>query len=437
MVLQQQTQARLWGKGVPGTQVQLTTGWNNQQYQTKVAADSLWEVRVNTPEASFTPYQISITGNGQTTRLDNILIGEVWLCGGQSNMEMPMKGYGEQPVADGIDEILRNAPALRSFKMERRSKSKPQFDAPGSWQTGNPNTLGDFSATGYYFGKYLQQVLNVPIGLLYCNWGGSTIEAWISPQVLEKSTEFRVPATDAEIKVPNQAPGVLYNGMIKPIEGYAMRGAIWYQGESNKDQYASYPEWFSLMHSDWENRWQNGSFPIYFCQIAPYSYGNSAETSSALFREAQLKISQTQPNTGMAVLMDTGEENCIHPADKKAAGQRLALQALGKTYDYQNLHYQSPEFEKAEFKDGKAYLSFVYAPAGMLPRGEAVVGLEIAGDDRNFVPAKGRIENGKLVVWAEEVVSPVAVRYLFHNYASGNLRATNGLPVSSFRTDNW
>ena len=225
--------------------------------------------------------------------------------------------------------------------------------------------------------------------------------------------------------------------MLNVVVGFPIRGAIWYQGEQNRKEYQEYPALFAAMQKDWQSRWNCGEFPIYFCQIAPYKYDGSDQTLTAFMREAQLKIAQTQPNTGIAILTDAGEENCIHPANKKLAGQRLALQALAKTYGYNELPCQSPEYKSVEFKNGKAYLTFQYVTQGILPSSGTVLGFEIAGEDKHFQPAQAIIEKGKVVVSGSTVANPVAVRYLFKNFAVGNLSGVNGLPVSSFRTDNW
>lgn len=436
MVLQQQSNVKLWGKAVPNKKVVIKTGWDNLKYETKAASDSLWSIRVATPNASYTPYDVTIK-SGETIRLKNVLIGEVWLAGGQSNMEMPLKGYYNQPVENSTEEVLTSNGAIRSYNMTRQSAITPQYHCEGKWLVASPNTLPDFSATGYYFAKYLQQILDVPVAILYCNWGGSSIEAWMSPEAVTPFKNFKLPKTKEELGRLNHSPAGLYHGMIKPIAGYNMRGAIWYQGESNRAQYDQYPEWFAAMHASWKNIWECGDLPIYFCQIAPYYYNESKGTEAALFREAQMKIAQNQQNTGIAILMDSGEEFCIHPANKKVAGQRLAMQALGKSYGFENLQYESPSYKSAEFKEQKAYLTFNEIPLGLSPQFSSIEGFEIAGSDRRFVPAKARLEGAKVVVWSEDVPEPVSVRYLFYNFAVGNLFGTNGLPVSSFRTDSW
>lgn len=438
MVFQQSANAPIWGKANPGNQIKVKTTWDNKSYSVKVEADSTWTVLVKTPEASFKPFEVLISDEKNKISLKNVLIGEVWLCGGQSNMEMPMKGFTNQPVDGAMDEILA-APnnTFRCFTLERQWSYNPQFNCNGKWEFASPTGTPNFTATGYFFGKYIQQVLNVPVGLLSINWGGSRIEAWMSREVLQSFSKVQLPEQNKEYKAKNLTPTYLFNGMLNTVIGFPIRGGIWYQGEQNRKEFQDYSALFAAMQKDWQTRWNCGEFPIYFCQIAPFKYEGSEQSLTAFMRETQLKIAQTQPKTGIAILTDAGDENCIHPANKKVAGQRLALQALAKTYGYKELSYQSPEYKSVEFKDGKAYLTFQYVSQGIIPFSGSVSGFEIAGEDKHFLPAQAIIEKGKVVVSSQTVANPIAVRYIFKNFAVGNLSGSNGLPVSSFRTDNW
>jgi sialate O-acetylesterase len=438
MVFQQSSNAPIWGKASPGNEIKVKTGWDNINYSVKVSADSIWKVWVKTPEASFKPYEVILSDKNSKIALKNVLIGEVWLCSGQSNMEMPMKGFINQPVDGAMAEILA-APnnAFRCFTLEKQWSYDPQFNCKGKWEFASPEGTPNFTATGYFFGKYIQQVLNVPVGLLNVTWGGSCIEAWMSRESLTSFSKIQLPEQNKEYKGKQHVPTYMYNGMLNTVIGFPIRGAIWYQGETNRNRFQLYPALFAAMQKDWQNRWNCGEFPIYFCQIAPYKYDGSDLTISALMREAQLQIAQNQPKTGIAILSDVGDENCIHPSNKKVAGQRLALQALAKTYNYKDLPYQSPEYKSVEFKDGKAYLTFQNAPQGIIPFSGPVTGFEIAGEDKHFESAVAMIEKGVVLVSSPVVANPVAVRYMFKNFAVGNLAGTNGLPVSSFRTDNW
>lgn len=436
MVLQQQSNVAIWGKAVPNKEVVVKTGWDNQTYRAKATSDSLWQVKVTTPVASFNEYTLSINSDKVVREIKGILIGEVWLCSGQSNMDMKMRGYISQPVTNSTQDIaLSSNNYLRCYTVDKVSSVKVKDNTKGSWLIASPNTTADFTATGYYFGRFLQQALNVPVGLLSCSWGGSSIEAWMSADAFGKFSSYELPASEADNTVKNKTPTVLFNGMLKSILGYGMRGAIWYQGETNRLDYKNYPALFESMHADWISQWGVGTFPIYFCQIAPYQYGQGS--NSAFMREAQLQIARNQPNTGMAVLSDAGEATCIHPANKQVAGERLAYIALGKTYGFDKFPCQSPELQAIRATVGKIIVRFDKAPDGISTFGNELTGFEIAGDDRKFYPAKAKIVQKTVELTAVEVPQPVAVRYGFKDFFKGSLYGVNGLPVSSFRSDDW
>jgi sialate O-acetylesterase len=436
MVLQQQTNVALWGKAVPNKTVVVKTSWNNKEYTVKVQPDSIWRIKVSTPTASYKAYSISFTCETRKT-INNVLIGEVWLCGGQSNMYMKMNGFSNQPVEGSFNEILNSENNyLRCYTSEVTRNVKLQYDCKGAWATAGPNSTGNFSATAYYYGKMLQNILHIPIGLVSCSVGGSGIETWMSPKALTPFKDKIIPLTPEDDKKNNMVPTVFYNGMLNAIAGFGIRGAIWYQGEANKFNPKEYIQLFAAMHKDWIENWKIGTFPIYFCQLAPYEYG--ANVNCAFMREAQSFIANNQPNTAMAVLSDTGEENCIHPSNKKVAGERLAVIALEKNYGYNKIPCQSPEYLSVEFKEERAFLKFKNAPLGTTPYLKEFDGFELAGADRKFYPAKAITDKaGFLSVSSEQVKEPIAVRYGFKNYFKGNLFGTNGLPVSSFRSDNW
>lgn len=227
MVLQQKSSVSLWGWAKMNSQVKLRTSWNGKSYAVQSDAAGYWRIQVATPEANYTPYSITIS-DGKAVVLKNILIGEVWLCSGQSNMEMPMKGFNNQPIEGGPEAIVfsRN-PGIRCFTLERASTLTPQDHCIGSWETACPETVPNFTATGYYFARLINQALNVPVGLVHSSWGGSSIESWMTPASLKNIPEKHIPVTDADIKTLNKTPTTLYNGMIHPILGYGIRGAIW------------------------------------------------------------------------------------------------------------------------------------------------------------------------------------------------------------------
>lgn len=439
MVLQQQTAVPVWGKAAPGARVTVKSGWDNKQYAATAATDSTWRVVVQTPAASKGSYQLTVAAGKERKVLKDVVMGEVWLCSGQSNMEMPMKGFPCQPILGGQDDIVRSTNSdIRCFTVKKNCSLAPQEDCKGGWELASPNTTSEFTATGYYFARLLQELLQIPVGIIHSSWGGSSIEAWIPRECFAAFPHIQMPAKQEDLKPANQVPTGLFNGMIQPILGFPVKGAIWYQGETNSGRYKEYPALFETMHREWNKRWGCGEFPIYFCQIAPYAEPEKA--GFAFIREAQMHIAQTQPRTAMAVLMDAGERSCIHPANKRVAGERLAYVALARDYGYQNLPYEAPVFKKADFKeDGKTVISFDKAGLGFTTFGQSLAGFEVAGEDRLFYPAKANINrnNRTIEVASDKVSRPVAVRYAFKGFIQGALFGSNGLPVSSFRSDNW
>jgi len=357
-------------------------------------------------------------------------------------MEMPMKGYdwkggGYEPIEDGPESIAASENfGIRCFTVGKRSKAAPQDDCTGVWKVANPQTTPNFTATGYFFARLIHQELNVPVGLIHTSLGGSRIEAWMTPGSLKDIPEKTIPVSDADIKDTIKTPTVLYNGMIHPIVGYGIRGAIWYQGESNVDEPDLYVKMFDEMVREWRNLWEMGEFPFYYCQIAPFNYGNKINT--AFFREAQTKGKTTTPNTGMAVLMDSDSPTGIHPPKKRDAGERLALWALAKTYGMDRV-YRSPELQLVEIEGHVTVLTFdLPADPGLTTHGKEILNFSISGDDKTFFPAKATYSGNKVYVSSPSVTQPVAVRYCWDNTSAAELFTVEGnLPVSSFRTDSW
>ncbi|MDD2298106.1 MAG: sialate O-acetylesterase [Fermentimonas sp.] len=442
MVLQQRSSAPLWGKSTKNSEIKVVTSWDSKKYLTLSDEKGNWKLSVTTPKAGG-PYSITFEIDGSMTTLNDILIGEVWLCSGQSNMEMPMKGFKNQPVEDSNMEILKSAnPNLRLFTVKRNSTIESQEDVSGEWQAAKPVSVKEFSATGYYFGKLLQEMLNVPVGLINSSWGGSWIESWMNSEMLTSFPEVEIPKDESDIREKNRTPTTLYNAMIAPLAEYGIRGVIWYQGESNYDRHETYTKLFKTMVDGWRTKWNQGIFPFYYCQIAPYEYGlitpEGEETiNSAYLREAQLKAEKEIENSGMAVLMDAGMENGIHPVKKRVAGERLALHALAKTYNFEGITADSPVYKEMSVQGDTCILSFDRAEMWLTAREGELNNFTVAGEDRVFYPAEAWISRSKVHVKSEAVKFPVAVRYAFENYVDGDLYGTEGLPVSSFRTDNW
>jgi len=444
MVFQQQADCAVWGWAKPGSTITVAPGWAKQKYTAKADAAGKWKLKVHTPAAGG-PYTLAVSGDGKPLKLTNVLVGEVWLCTGQSNMEMPMKGFKGQPVLGSNEVILQSSnPNIRLYNVPRNSRTEPKDNSkPFAWREAAPEAVSNFSATGYYFGRLLQEQLHVPVGLINCSYGGSTIEAWMSADNLRQFAGVTIPPKTDSIKVVNRTPTTLYNGMLHPIEGFGIKGVIWYQGESNYEHPDEYPARLAAMVQQWRTAWDMGEFPFYYAQIAPYNYAQlppynkGGKYNSAFLRDAQRKAQDQIPNAAMAVLLDVGEEASIHPMHKEPGGTRLALLALAKTYGLKGFGAVSPTYESMEVKGNEVAVRFKEAPMGMTSFGQELTGFEVAGSDQKFHPAKATISGSVITVSAPEVKAPVAVRYAFQDFTRATLFSTEGLPVSSFRTDEW
>lgn len=436
MVLQQQSTFTFWGWAKAGDSVRVRVSWNNEEKFVRSTPDGKWRLNVLTP-VSGGPYEISITAD-TTIILRDVMIGEVWVCGGQSNMQMPFKGYASLPVIGSNDYIAHGKNAnIRLFTVERKFSVIPADDCEGHWVVSNPSDVAEFSAVAYVFGKDIQEILGVPVGLINTNWGGTPAESWTDEATLMsdfKEIDLSVLKTD---RVTMQSPTVLFNAMIHPILSYTIRGVIWYQGESNRERPEQYSRLFPAMIQNWRKQWNLGDFPFYFVQIAPYSYRFDANTQSAFLREAQLKTMLNIQNTGMVVTMDIGDSLSNHPSEKITVGKRLAYWALAKTYGMHGLSYCGPVVKMLTTKGNKAVLTFDYAEFGLTSFGKVLQNFVVAGNDKQFYPAKAVITDTTLEIWSDKVKDPVAVRYCWKNYATGTLFNTAGIPASSFRTDHW
>jgi sialate O-acetylesterase len=443
MVLQQQSNVAIWGKAKAGDRIEIITSWNRKKYTAQTGSDGKWKTSVSTPAAGG-PYEIRIS-NGKPRILHNVLIGEVWLCSGQSNMEMPMKGYRDQPILGGNDAVFNSAnDQIRLFTVPRSIKLQLQDTVKSSaWQSANSESVANFSATAYYFGRILQQRLKIPIGLVHISYGGSNAEAWMNENSLKEFPEIKIAPLSDSAKVNNRSATTLYNGMVGPFLGYGIRGVIWYQGESNQDRPDQYEKLFPAMVKFWREQAGQGDFPFYYVQIAPYNYGLAASNNSggkynsAYLRDAQRKALRKIPNSGMAVVMDIGEETSIHPANKEAGGKRLAYLALNKTYGQKGFGYTSPMYDSMTIAGNIATIKFTDVPNGLTSFGKPLTQFEIAGADKYWRPAKATISRGTILVSSPDVKEPVAVRYAFKDFIIGELYSTEGFPVSSFRTDEW
>jgi sialate O-acetylesterase len=430
MVLQQQSTTKLWGWATAAEKIKVTTSWDNKTIETSADGNATWKVDIQTPQAGG-PYTITLQGENKII-LENILIGEVWVCGGQSNMEWDYN-RGITIVKEDFDKLSKLN--IRFFNVPRITSKTPQDDCTGNWTGCDSNTLKSFSAVGYYFGKYLNKDLNVPIGLISSNWGGTPAEVWTPENLVESNTTLK----DAAAKNKPTAwwpvaPGYAYNAMIAPIANYNIEGVIWYQGESNREAPASYTQLMDTMVNAWRKAW-NKEFPFYYVQIAPFKY--ERYNIGALVREAQAKNLSLE-KSGMVVVSDLVNDTlAIHPANKKDVGLRLANLALGETYGIKKGAFKSPLLKSFKVNGSNVIIDFDNAETGLMLKGERPKEIFIAGADRFFYPAMVKIKGGKIIVSSKEVKTPVAVRYQFSNAAIGNLFSKGGLPVGPFRTDDW
>lgn len=446
MVLQQQSEVKLWGKAKVNATLRVNTSWDGKTHKTRVATDGSWELKVQTPSAGG-PYNI-VFNDGEPLELRNILIGEVWLCMGQSNMEMPMGGFDRQPVAGGNDIIARAKAStpIRMFSTDtkegrwfRQYSKTPQNDMYGQWLENTPENVRLASAAAYYFARYIQEVLEVPVGIIISTLGGSKVEPWMSRGAIGKFDNIDLSFLDNDEPVKNihAQPCVLYNAKVAPLTQFPIRGFLWYQGESNCGAAEAYKELMPAFVADLRAQWGLGELPFYFVEIAPFNYSGANHLEAALLREAQSDNARTIPNSGIASTLDIGHPQFIHPVDKETVGQRLAWLALGQTYGKAGFGYKSPMYKSKEIKDGKIYINVDNANQGLCPMWTSLQGFEIAGEDKVFHPAFAEVETStcRLAVSSPAVPNPIAVRYAFQNYPQYSVYNIHGLPLLPFRTD--
>ncbi|MDR0545964.1 MAG: sialate O-acetylesterase [Dysgonamonadaceae bacterium] len=447
MILQQQSAVKIWGKAKEKTKVTITTSWNDNVYIVTSSDKGDFLAEISTPAASLTPYKISIT-DGEEIVLKNVLIGEVWFASGQSNMEMPVKGFNGQPVKNSFDAIVKAnaATPIRIFttdsengKWVRQFNKEPQTDCKGKWLEHTPDNVANISAVAYYFVRYIQSALDVPVGIIVSSWGGSKVEAWMSKKAFKDfpGIDLSILNNKEEIKSPTQTPVVLYNAKIAPLTNFVIKGFLWYQGESNRGNVEQYAQLMPAFVKDLRSKWNTGDFPFYFVQIAPFNYDGVERTSAARLREVQEQNMRDIPNSGMVTTMDIGDPLLIHPGDKQPVGERLAYWALAETYKKLNFGYAPPTYKSMEIADNSIVVSFNNAEQGICPVKVELKGFEIAGDDKIFVPAVAIEKSGKIMVSSDKVAKPVAVRYLYKNYAEASVFNIYGIPASPFRTDKW
>jgi len=441
MVLQRNTKVILWGWADANEVITIKMSWIPHLVTVHTDADGNWSVEVNTT-CSKESQTIHLKSDQSNITLNNILFGEVWLCSGQSNMFRPVHIYQKEPVYESILAEADN-PNLRLFTINKSGSKTPLKELTGykGWQQASSKDIESFSAVAYFFGKKLQKTLDVPVGLIHSSYGASTIQAWINEETLSKYEEISIDSPLYK-KTPNKVPTVLFNAMIHPITSFAIKGVLWYQGEANRQEPEQYKKLLPAMVESWRSLWEVGEFPFYYVQIAPYAYGSNAPfqtvKNTAFMREAMLECLSLIPNSGMAVTLDVGAETNIHPIKKKEVSDRLLRWALHNTYGYKDVDCFPPTFDSLDKADGGLLLKFKGAENGLSQKNKMLIGFEIAGDGKVFYPAKAEIrDNNKVFVKSDKVSKPVAVRYGWRNWILGTLFDNNGLPASSFRTDDW
>lgn len=443
MVLQQNAEVNLWGKADADAKITVKVSWDKAKIKTQADENGAWEVKVPTPAGSFEKYTITIS-DGEDLTLENVMIGDVWICSGQSNMEMPIRGWARQPVNNSKEFIFsaaKYADKIRMFTVQRaRSYNEDKEDcAGGEWFCASPKSVSEMSAIAYTFAYNLVGKVDFPIGIITTNWGGTRIESWMPMSALEDVlTKEQI---EHKHKVHSIKPTELYCAMVAPIRKYNARGFLWYQGCSNLSDIDHYDIMQDRMVKQWREDWgdKENKMPFYFTMIAPYSYGNSRAISYPLFVECQLRAAAKTPNCAMVSTTDTGEERCIHPSKKNEVGERMAAFAMRDLYGQGGVEVVAPTYESFKVDKNAIVVTLKNVGVGLQPgEGKWVKGFEVAGADRVFHPASAYVCGHREVrVWSDKVQEPVAARYAFRNYIPCDFSSVLGVPVVPFRTDNW
>ena len=443
MVLQQNADVNLWGKADADAKVTVKVSWDKAKIKTKADENGNWAVKVATPAGSFDKYTISIS-DGEEIVLENVMIGDVWITSGQSNMEMPIKGWDRQPTENAKEFIFsatKYADRIRMFTVPRaRSYNEDKEDCVGGeWLCPAPSSVANMSAVAYTFAYNLVGKVDFPIGIITSNWGGTRIESWMPIKALEDVLSKE--QLEHKHKIHSIKPSELYCAMIAPIRKYNARGFLWYQGCSNLGDIDHYDIMQARMVQQWREDWGDteNKMPFYFTMIAPHSYGNSRAIAYPLFVECQQRALANIPNCAMAATTDTGEEVCIHPAKKNEVGERMAAFALRDLYGQGGVDVVAPTYESYKVDGNSIIVTLKDVGPGLAPGyGKWVKGFEIAGADKVFHPANAYVHSYREVkVSSDKVKEPVAVRYAFRNFIPCDFMSVLGLPVVPFRTDNW
>ena len=473
MVLQQKISNPVWGWASPGEMVKVEI--NDQSHSVKADQKGNWKITLR-PIPSGGPYRMNIAGENTKFFFDDVLVGEVWICSGQSNMAWPIKNTNSAELA----MLTANYPNIRLISVPQVGTQEAQDDFDGEWTSCSSESIEDFSAVGYFFGRRLHHALDVPIGLIDNAWGGSAAEAWIRKDVLDNDDKYdelmawwkdreasydyeseidgwkkqvteweaeeeterapRRPRRPRNLMKGNHRPANIYNGVLHPTIGYGIRGAIWYQGESNASRAYQYRDLFPLMIEHWREEWGQGEFPFYYVQLADFlaETDEPGDSNWAELREAQTMTMDRVENVGQAVIIDVGEGRDIHPRNKQTVGDRLARWALAKDYN-KDIQYMGPSYQSMNIDGNKIILTFDHVGQGLYafdtPEPQ---GFTIAGDGKKFVVATAKIiSTTQVEIWSDGVENPVAVRYAWANNPIINMYNRDGLPMIPFRTDEW
>ena len=444
VVLQQNTKAAIWGTASPGAQVSVSPSWNGTAYKCKADADGKWKVFIDTPAGSYKTHSLSVKGDGTSLKINDVLAGEVWMASGQSNMEMPMRGFFNCPVENAIDFI--SAPAavnkIRMFNVPKAQSYEPVEDIQGQWCGASSSTVPEMSATAYFFALELNQVLDVPVGIISAAYGGARVESWLPKDILKTYPDEDLSREAIEAMQDYVRPYLAYNAMFTPVKGYTVKGFIWYQGCSNVGKHEQFPERMSTLIDHWREQWgdTDAKLPFYMVEIAPYRYKPAGPISNAaLLRKAQHKVAATVPNCGIVVtndLVESYEMDNIHPAKKQEVGQRLSYLALNRDYGHNRIACYSPTaLECIAMKDSNEVGVVLSHCDNGLSRWMEIEGLEVAGSEGVFYPvtyAYFEWESRVLRVRSEFVHDPCEVRYGWGDFKPGNLKNAEGLPVAPF-----
>lgn len=434
MVLQRNTEVRIWGWANKWSQVSIIPSWSNDTIKVKATGHARWDAKLRTPEAGG-PYEIVVYNPISRSILKNVLIGEVWLCSGQSNMEW----NSTNKLKEMIDELPNTLNSnIRLLHVSNSTSLGAQNNIFDSWTECNPETVKQFSAIGYFIAKKLNKELNVPIGIINSSWGGTFAELWTPANVIVNDPELLLGLDNYKksSSKPHE-PGSLWNSMISPFVGYNIAGVYWYQGESNINSWNNYGKLLTGLINGWRSAWEY-EFPFYYVQIGPYDYKSKPEEQKgALLREQQLK-GLSIPKTGMVVITDlVSNVKNIHPAKKREVASRLSDLALVEIYNREKKDYKSPVYKNHKIEGSNIIVEFDYSEGELKVEGARITDLFIADDSQKFIQADFKISNNKLIVFNKSVKNPVAVRFGFNDISMPNLFNSKGLPVSPFRTDDW